>query len=69
MLKIGEVEMSEDEIAAVVKNVLCGLMVMHNSNQIHRDIKAANVLLSLEGEVKLADFGVTAELDKTLAKK
>eukprot|EP00735_Rhodelphis_limneticus_P009915 TRINITY_DN2890_c7_g1::TRINITY_DN2890_c7_g1_i1::g.5841::m.5841 TRINITY_DN2890_c7_g1::TRINITY_DN2890_c7_g1_i1::g.5841 ORF type:complete len:567 (+),score=55.79,sp/Q55GV3/PAKC_DICDI/46.72/6e-102,Pkinase/PF00069.20/6e-65,Pkinase_Tyr/PF07714.12/6.3e-46,PBD/PF00786.23/3.5e-05,PBD/PF00786.23/1.4e-12,Kinase-like/PF14531.1/0.0039,DUF1341/PF07071.6/0.12,ABC1/PF03109.11/0.27 TRINITY_DN2890_c7_g1_i1:32-1732(+) len=52
----------EPLIAYICRETLDGLAYLHSKNRIHRDIKSDNLLLSGEGDVKLADFGFTAEL-------
>ncbi|XP_063279508.1 serine/threonine-protein kinase PAK 3-like [Prinia subflava] len=59
---IRETQMEEGEIAAVSRECLQGLDFLHCQQVIHRDIKSHNILLGLDGSVRLADFGLAAQL-------
>lgn len=61
--------LKEAELQVVMKMALHGLEYLHKTKIIHRDVKAGNLLLTASGDVKLADFGVSAELVQTLAKR
>ncbi|KNE67785.1 STE/STE20 protein kinase [Allomyces macrogynus ATCC 38327] len=57
--------LSEEAIAVITYESVKGLAYFHQTKHIHRDIKAGNLLLTESGEVKLADFGVSARLSGT----
>ncbi|RXM30413.1 Mitogen-activated protein kinase kinase kinase kinase 3 [Acipenser ruthenus] len=61
--------LSESQIAYVSRETLQGLCYLHSKGKMHRDIKGANILLTDNGYVKLADFGVSAQITATLAKR
>ncbi|XP_055855630.1 serine/threonine-protein kinase 10 isoform X2 [Episyrphus balteatus] len=63
-----EKPLTEPQIAYVCKHMTEGLSFLHKNRVIHRDLKAGNVLLTMEGGVKLADFGVSAKNKHTLQK-
>ncbi|WEW60068.1 Serine/threonine-protein kinase PAK 6 [Emydomyces testavorans] len=67
LMRAGKIE--EEYIMIILRELLLGLDYLHTDNKLHRDVKAANVLLTANGQVKLADFGVSGQLSATMTKK
>ncbi|XP_060791771.1 mitogen-activated protein kinase kinase kinase kinase 6 isoform X2 [Neoarius graeffei] len=61
--------LKERQIAYVCRETLQGLHYLHTMGKMHRDIKGANILLTERGDVKLADFGVAAEINASIVKR
>uniref|UniRef100_A0A8D0CL18 non-specific serine/threonine protein kinase n=1 Tax=Scleropages formosus TaxID=113540 RepID=A0A8D0CL18_SCLFO len=69
IIRLRNKTLTEDEIANILQSTLKGLEYLHFMRKIHRDIKAGNILLNMEGHAKLADFGVAGQLTDTMAKR
>ncbi|XP_060809517.1 serine/threonine-protein kinase mig-15 isoform X1 [Amyelois transitella] len=61
--------LKEEWISYICREILRGLSYLHTNKVIHRDIKGQNVLLTDNAEVKLVDFGVSAQLDRTIGRR
>ncbi|NXS08814.1 PAK3 kinase, partial [Neodrepanis coruscans] len=59
---VRETRMAEGEMAAVSRECLQALDFLHSNQVIHRDVKSSNILLRMDGSVKLGDFGFCAQL-------
>ncbi|XP_066987136.1 mitogen-activated protein kinase kinase kinase kinase 5 isoform X11 [Macrobrachium rosenbergii] len=61
--------LQERHIGYMCRETLRGLEYLHRMGKMHRDIKGANILLTENGDVKLADFGVSAQITATISKR
>lgn len=61
--------LNESQIKVICYQVCLALKYLHQNKIIHRDLKAGNILITTKGEIKLADFGVSAKNDKTMQKR
>ncbi|CAH6722533.1 sporulation-specific protein 1 [[Candida] jaroonii] len=62
-------KLNEEVTAYIIRDVLRGLVYLHGQKKVHRDIKSANILLTIDGKIKLADFGVSGEITMTQLKR
>jgi len=69
MAAMPEKTFNEQQIASIIAESVKGLVYLHSKNIIHRDIKAANILLTETGQCKLADFGVSGQMKDEFGKK
>uniref|UniRef100_A0A8C8RDN7 non-specific serine/threonine protein kinase n=1 Tax=Pelusios castaneus TaxID=367368 RepID=A0A8C8RDN7_9SAUR len=61
--------LTEPQIKVVCKQTLDALDYLHENKIIHRDLKAGNILFTLDGDIKLADFGVSAKNTRTIQRR
>uniref|UniRef100_A0ACB8G4B5 Serine/threonine protein kinase, STE, PAK/STE20 n=1 Tax=Sphaerodactylus townsendi TaxID=933632 RepID=A0ACB8G4B5_9SAUR len=66
---LSQIRLNEEQIATVCESVLQALAYLHSQGVIHRDIKSDSILLTLDGRVKLSDFGFCAQISKDVPKR
>ncbi|KAG1701398.1 STE20-like serine/threonine-protein kinase [Nymphon striatum] len=64
-----EKPLTEPQIKHLTREICQGLDFLHKHKVIHRDIKAGNILLTIDGQVKIADFGVSAQNKHTIQRR
>eukprot|EP01126_Amoeba_proteus_P064837 TRINITY_DN9122_c0_g1_i9.p1 TRINITY_DN9122_c0_g1~~TRINITY_DN9122_c0_g1_i9.p1 ORF type:complete len:750 (+),score=123.08 TRINITY_DN9122_c0_g1_i9:85-2250(+) len=65
----GELFLTEAQIARIIVDICTGIHYLHSLNFVHRDMKSDNILLKLNGDVKIADFGYSAQLTQYRAQR
>ncbi|XP_040925534.1 serine/threonine-protein kinase PAK 6b [Betta splendens] len=66
---VSETRLTEEQIATVCEGVLQALAYLHSQGVIHRDIKSDSILLTLDGRIKLSDFGFCAQISKDVPRR
>lgn len=61
---LGSHHFQEPSIVYIVRQVLSGLAFLHQNFLAHRDLKSANIMLTIQGEVKLIDFGLCSDISQ-----
>ncbi|KAL8533613.1 hypothetical protein ACS0TY_009859 [Phlomoides rotata] len=69
LMNVTDEPLEEYQIAFICREAIKGLSYLHSIFKVHRDIKGGNILLTEQGEVKLGDFGVAAQLTRTMSKR
>ena len=69
LMKATQSTLDVPQIQLVTRSALHGLQYLHSIHKIHRDVKCANILLNSQGKGKLADFGVSGQLNYTMARR
>lgn len=65
-LLLKHAKVDKDDIKWFMYNLLCGLFTLHSSNVVHRDLKPSNVLINLENDIRICDFGLSRSFNPEL---